>query len=114
MVESGLSPDQEFEQEWIKEVLNYSLHELETRYRNQDRAVRFEVFRLYDLEETTSKDLSCKSIAERFHISESDVWNYLRESRNALRSIILEKISEYTLTREELALEVGRILGESR
>ena len=52
------------------------------------RGAWFEAFKFYDLED---QPLSYREIADRLHVSESDVRNYLHRVRTRLREILADR-----------------------
>jgi len=109
--DATLPPDEEFDQEWSRAVLNESIRGLERRLGRRGKPLYFGVFRRCTL--TAGERPSYRAVAQELGVTESDVRNYLHVARLELRSIVEEKIGEYVLDRDEMRRELARILGES-
>lgn len=83
-----LTPEQAFDREWVRGVLL----EATARLRQESKPAAFEIFRQYCLEESGA---SYGELARRHGISEDDVRNRLRETRQRLREILEEQLRDY-------------------
>ncbi|KAF0246228.1 MAG: hypothetical protein FD180_859 [Planctomycetota bacterium] len=102
-------PERNFDREWAAEVLARSERDVEERLRREGKAVHVEVLRLYTTSESGARP-TYRTIAERLGIRESDVGNYLRVARQALRECVLEAIREYVVD-PDAGPELDAILG---
>lgn len=104
-VHPDLTPEQAFDREWARGVLL----EATTRLRREWPAVPFALFREYCLEETV---LSYAELARRHGMSEDDVRNRLRETRQRLREILEEQLRDYLAPGQDLEAELRFILSK--
>ena len=96
-------PDQVFDQEWMRAVLDRAVAEL-----RQGNALHFQVFEQYDL---SDGGRSYRDVAQALGISESDVRNHLHAAREALRRIVIRQITEYAADAGDVEEELRWILG---
>ena len=102
---SSGTPDEEFDRDWLREVLRQSVEALEGELQRRDREIVFQVFRLHDLHAGPDERPGYDAIAAQLGISRADVGNHLRAARRDLRRIVLHGISEYVV-------EGGQVLDE--
>lgn len=102
-------PDDMFDREWIQELLNQAVSELETTLRADNRGDAYEVFRMYDLEEESS---TYREIGKKLGMEETRVGNTLYQVRQKLRQIVLSHIREYVVEGDGLVAEESLILGD--
>ena len=102
-----VGPDEEFDQNWTREVVERSLADVGKMLREQGKAVCFEVFRQYSQSETASY----QEVGRRLGLSETDVHNHLRMVRKEMRRRVLQIIGEYVVDQENVLIEAARILG---
>ncbi len=108
----NLSPEELFEQEWIRNLLTSAVNTLKEHYENTGKAVHFALFERYDLQSFDSNDkTSYQQLASQYSLSVETVTNYLAAARRDFRKIVLEQIREMTATDEEYREEVRSILG---
>jgi len=100
-------PDEIFEREWTRTVLDTSVDQLRQEFVNEGKEIYFRVFELHDLK----GDSSYRAVATALGIGESDVRNYLHAARKNLRRIVTQRISDYALDGNEVEEELGRTLG---
>jgi len=99
------TPEQAFDREWARGVLAEAV----ARLRRESAPVPFEIFREYCLEETGA---SYADLARRHGLSEDDVRNRLRESRQRLREILEDLLRDYLAPGQDLAAELRFILAK--
>lgn len=107
------TPEEEFDRDWTREVLDRCLRELEAHYRARRQTVYFDALRLYALEADPDAPPSYRDVAGRLGISESDVRNHLRFARRELRHRVIQAIGDYVADRDAALAELADILGES-
>jgi RNA polymerase sigma-70 factor (ECF subfamily) len=90
-------PEEAFDRDWLREVLDQAVAALELELKRRDREIVFQVFRLHDLHDGPDERPGYDALAERLGISRADVGNHLRAARRDLRRIVLKGISEYVV-----------------
>ena len=102
--------EQAFDQMWAAEILRRALERLEEAYRIGGKAVRFEVFKRYCLEEGEPR--SYKEVAAELGLADHDVRNHLVAARQDLRGFCSQLIQETVPNpgdiEEEMTLLFGR------
>jgi DNA-directed RNA polymerase specialized sigma24 family protein len=111
MPAAGLSPDEFFHREWVRSLFSLAVDTLQNRYEETGRQVRFRLFELYDLQDSTGPRISYASLADDFQLKTTDVTNYLAAARRDFRKILLEKLRELTGTEAEFQTEARALLG---
>ena len=108
----NLSPEELFEQEWIRNLLSTAVTCLKEIYENSGKSTQFKLFECYDLQSLDSNNkTSYQELAIQYKISVETVTNYLAAARRDFRKIVLEQIREMTANDEEYREEVRSILG---
>ena len=107
------TPDEEFDRDWTREVVDRCLRDIEAHYRARRQSVYFDVLRLYAIEADADAPPSYRDVADRLHISESDVRNHLRFARRELRQRVIQVIGEYVADRDAALAELAGILGDT-
>ena len=97
------SPESEFDRAWATELLADGVAELEQRLRAQQRNMEADIFLAYDTPEGDPP--TYRALADRFGVSEAQLWRHLEAARRELRSILLEKVKEYVRDESELFRE---------
>lgn len=90
-------PEQAFEAQWAREVLQASIEKLPQVLRTE----ACEAFRLFHLEDRPVRD-----IARGLGATEAQVGHYLQEARAELRRLVIEEIKEYVIDEAEIAREL--------
>jgi hypothetical protein len=75
------------------------------------KLVYLDLFERYDLEEDQSSRLTYAQLAEEFHVSPSNVTNYLAAARREFRQCVLDQVREMTTNEEEYQAEARALLG---
>jgi len=101
----GLTPEQAFDREWARGVLV----EATARLRRDSKPPAFDLFREYCLEETGA---GYGELAKRYGVSEDDVRNRLRESRQQLREILEDLLRDYLVPGRSVEDELRFILSK--
>ncbi len=108
----NLSPEELFEQEWIRNLLTSAVNSLKEHYECSGKAIHFALFERYDLQSLDSNDkTSYHQLASQYSLSVETVTNYLAAARRDFRKIVLDRIREMTATDAEYREEVRSILG---
>lgn len=109
---SPQSPDDYFEKEWARSFFGLAIDSLRSEMETTDRSLHYKLFELYYLGDANDDGkLTYTELAERFHISASNVNNYLSAMRREFRRTLLEKLREITVTDEEFRREARLLLG---
>ena len=105
--------DQLFDREWIRSLLASCTATLRDELARRGREKACEVFIRYDLASEPDERPTYAELAREFDIKTSDVSNYLNATRRRFREIVLQRLEELTVTREEFEEEVCALLGPS-
>ena len=106
------SPDQFFEREWVRALLENSVEMLRQNSEASGRQVQFQIFSRYDLERFDSNDkIPYQQLADKFKISTTDVTNYLAAMRREFRQIVLDRIRDLAGNDDDFRDEVRAVLG---
>jgi RNA polymerase sigma-70 factor (ECF subfamily) len=93
-------PEQAFEAQWARELLQHAIEKLPQVVRSE----AFAAFRRFHLEEA-----AVKAIAAELGATEAQVGHYLQEARAALRQIVTDEIREYVQDESEIARELDTL-----
>jgi len=107
-----LGPEQMFEREWRAALVHNAIEAVRRRFIGTDREIYFEVFRAFNVE--GAEQISYTGLAERFHISEDDVRNYLRVARREFKDAVVAEIRETVGSGEELESELNELFRDLR
>jgi RNA polymerase sigma-70 factor (ECF subfamily) len=99
------SPERAFDRAWFEGLFENAVAELRDELTKEDKAVYFDVFRLYCLEETES---TYEAVAGRLGIGETDVRNFLAACRTRFREILRRRVSHYVADDGEIEGELGQ------
>lgn len=121
------SPDDAYDREWVGTVLSKAVERLANQLRAEGKSRQFEVFRTYCLEPMNLNTRLSKvtlgdrrppatptyaGVARRLGIRESEVRQYLHESRKLLRYLVEQQIRSYVSSEAELRSELREIMPE--
>ena len=106
----GLTPEQFFEREWIRNVFSQAVETLRNKSDDRNSQIRFSLFERYDLEESTEK-VSYATLAREFGLTTTTVTNHLAAARREFRKILLDKLRETTVSDEEFQNQARDLLG---
>lgn len=95
------TPEEAFDREWFRALMDASIEELRREGKSRD----FQVFAAYCLDSDTA---TYRDVATRLGLSESDVRNALSACRRSLRGIVSRRIGEYTSSAEEIEDEIRK------
>jgi RNA polymerase sigma factor (sigma-70 family) len=104
-----LSPEESFDRAWRRTVLTEAVGRLRDELGADGRTVQLAIFDTYCLADS---DLTYREVAAEHGVSEDDVGNRLRESRERLRQITRRLLREYLGGDEEVEAELGLIRGK--
>lgn len=103
--DEGLSPEQAFDRAWARGVLL----EATAALRRECKPATFEIFHEYCLEESGA---SYGELARKHGVSEDDVRNRLRETRQRLRELLEDRLREYLVPGQSVEDELRFILSK--
>jgi RNA polymerase sigma factor (sigma-70 family) len=104
------SPEARFDQEWVRSLFALGLQRLQHRCESAGKMIHFELFELYDLDDTDAKP-SYSQLATRFGLANTDVTNYLAFARREFRRCVLDQLRDMTTTEQEFRSEARVLLG---
>jgi len=106
------SPDDDFDRDWAKEILDRALLETEAQLRTAGKQEYFDILRAYAYGPEGAEPPSYGDVGKTFGLSATDVANRLRMVRRELRQRVIAIISEYVTSDEDIVAEASRIIGE--
>ena len=104
------SPDQFFEQEWVRSVFSSSVKQFRLRCEQIGKQKQFAIFERCDLNDEDKKR-SYDELASEFGLKTTDVTNYLSWARREFRTTVLDQIRAMTGSEEEFRREARALLG---
>jgi RNA polymerase sigma factor (sigma-70 family) len=104
------SPEDCFDKEWVRSLFALGLERCRATCDADGKAIHFELFVRYDLEEADPRP-SYAQLAAEFGLSTTDVTNYLAFARREFRRCVLEQLRQMTGTEEEFRREARALLG---
>jgi DNA-directed RNA polymerase specialized sigma24 family protein len=106
------SPEDYFEQEWIRGFFSLAVECLEKQLCASGKETHFRLFHRYLLEEPDpDSKVSYKDLAIGFGLTTTQVTNYLALARREFRNIAFEKLRQLTASDEEFRREARSLLG---
>ena len=108
---STLSPEEYFHHEWVRWMFTLAVDAFRRHCDESGRAIHFQLFERYDLNDDDDREVSYVSLAAEFGLGTVAVNNYLAVARRDFRRIVLEKLREITATDEEFRTEARSLLG---
>ena len=104
--------DQRFHQEWVRSLFTLAVDALAAECAGTPRAIRFEVFRRYDLLPTTGTDRpSYRQLGHELGVPETQVTNHLAWARREFRRHLLERLRLLSGSEAEFRAEARALLG---
>jgi RNA polymerase sigma factor (sigma-70 family) len=108
---SAESIEQHFEREWLRSLFALALERLRHKYSLSHKTVYLRVFERYDLAEDEEQRPTYAEMAKEFHLSSSDVTNYLASARRDFRQCVLDQLRDLTASEEEFQSEARDLFG---
>jgi RNA polymerase sigma factor (sigma-70 family) len=105
------SAEEYFDKEWIRSLFSRAVETLKMLCQERDKAMHFQLFERYDLDDHPGKRPSYEELAREHGLSASAVTNHLAYARREFRRIVLDKLREVTASDEEFRDEARRVLG---
>jgi RNA polymerase sigma factor (sigma-70 family) len=109
--QSRTSPDEIFEQEWIRSLFSTSLEAFRLQCEEAGKTVHFRIFEKYDIDRDSETKLSYTDLATEFGITVTSVTNYLSYARREFRRVVLLKLQEISGNEEEYRSDARRLFG---
>ncbi len=104
-VGSDRTPEQAFDAEWARTLIDRAVDALKQELAEGGRDVVFRVFERYELNPTPDAP-TYAAIAAEFRVNETDVTNWLASCRKRLRALIEERIRDTLDSESDLATEL--------
>ncbi len=104
------SPEDSFEKEWVRSLFTLAVQRLRASCAAEEKIIRFELFKRYDLEDADPRS-SYAELAAEFNIAATDVTNHLAFARKEFRRCVLDQLREMTATENEFRREAQALLG---
>jgi RNA polymerase sigma factor (sigma-70 family) len=108
---SADSLDQFFEREWVRSLFELALERLSRKYVSAHKTVHLALFKAHDLGEEDDRRPTYAESAQEFHLSTSDVTNYLAAARRDFRQCVIDQLRDMTASEEEFQAEARQLLG---
>jgi RNA polymerase sigma factor (sigma-70 family) len=103
--------DAYFHREWLRGLFGSATARLRDACAANGRPERFALFEAYDLAAEESDRPTYASLAERHHLSPTDVTNELAAARREFRRLVIEALREQCATDEEFEAESRALTG---
>ena len=110
----GEAPEDTYDREWFRGLLDASIDELERRLKAEGKSKVFDVFRVYCIDPQASPSPNpptYREVAERLRLKETDISNHLGVCRVALTNILRSRIRDYVPTEADVEREWRETLG---
>lgn len=107
--DDGTGPEEVYEREWVRCVVDAAVADLKSALDAEGRAAHFEVFRMACLEGGEAP--SYEEVATRLGLSHSDVRHGLARCRSELRRLVRDRARGYVATEEEADRELKEAFG---
>ena len=104
------SPEDSFDQEWVRCLFALGLDRLRASCESEGKVIHYALFERYDLDDSEPRP-SYAQLATEFGLSATDVTNYLAFARREFRRSVLDQLREMTATDEEFRREAQALLG---
>lgn len=105
-------PDEVFEQEWVRALMEDSLEDLRRECRDRGRDLDHRLFVAYDLAESKRGRPTYRDLARAENVDVTTVTNRLAAARSAFQTIVLGRIRAATASPAEYRETVRSLLGE--
>lgn len=106
---SSRTPDQVLDDVWRRELLEMARSRLQQELEESGRAVHWDLFHDYFLAPGDEPDHA--TLAARFHITRTDVSNWLDHGKRRYRAILRQVVAETVTTEDELQEELRWLFG---
>ena len=107
-----LDPENYFRQEWVRTLFALAVEDLRSQCAGADKASHFALFERYDLD-SSGAGLTYAQLADKIHLSTTQVTNYLALARAQFRQRVLERLRAATGSDEEFREEVQNLFGRN-
>jgi len=101
-----------FDEEWRRGIFSAALEDLERSLAASGNAVRFEIFRRYDLYTGTDPHPTYAEVAQELDLTVVRVTNHLAAARREFRDLVLDRLREETVDEAEFQDELRALLGD--
>ena len=111
---ASVPPEQAFDREWSRSVLDQALREMEGIYRAAGLEKAYRLFVLKHIEAPDGEDLSYEALAKRYGLKVTDVTNWLHRARRKLQTLIFRKVRETVGSDEDADTEISELFSSRR
>ncbi|MBI2933167.1 MAG: sigma-70 family RNA polymerase sigma factor [Planctomycetes bacterium] len=108
--ENQPSPEALFDLQWAREVLSHGVVRLKRSLEEAGKDLYCRVYEEYELARRADQTPTYAQVAEKLHLSEHDVKNYLDFARARLHEIVVEIISQTVALRDDVSREADELL----
>ena len=96
-----------FDRQWVRELVEGALAELEEILERAGRSLTFAIFRRLDVEPPVGKRPGYAELAEHFEVSRQTVKSQIEYARNAFSKLLLARIRRYSTDLRQAQLEMN-------
>jgi RNA polymerase sigma-70 factor (ECF subfamily) len=112
-VEVESSVEAWFEAEWRRALLEAALDDLRRECAARGNALRFEIFRRYDVDDAPGARPTYAELARELGVDEAAVNNALHAARHDFRRLVLDRLRAWTRDEAEFEDELRALLGDA-
>jgi RNA polymerase sigma factor (sigma-70 family) len=105
----GDTPEQIYDREWAEGLMADCVKRLKEQLRSEGKTKQLRVFETYDLASADEAPPTYEELAGRLAVPVHDIRNYLSRTRGRLRELIVERISEYVASSDEIEEELQQL-----
>ncbi len=106
----GLTPDQTFDREWSRAIMEEAYRRLEAEAKRDRHQEAHKAFRLYYLDADATAPPSYRDVAKKVGITEFQLQNHLYLMRQTLKRIIRELVTDSSRCTEDVEAEMRDLL----
>lgn len=103
------TPEQIYDREWAEGLMADCVARLKELLRAEGKTKQWRVFETYDLAAADETPPTYEELAARLDVPVHDIRNCLSRTRARLRELIVERISEYVASRDEIEEELQQL-----
>ena len=106
----GLTPDQTFDREWSRAILEAAYRRLEEETRKDGQEQPYRAFRAYYVDAAPGAEPSYKEIAKKLGVTEFTLQNHLYAMRQKLKKLIRELVTDAARSPADVESELRELL----
>jgi RNA polymerase sigma factor (sigma-70 family) len=104
---AGLSPEEEFDRVWARELLTAALEELEAALTAEGKATMFRAFWNCAI---ATPPMSYQDAAQKLGVKPEDVKNYVYRGRQQFKDVLIRRVREYVDREDEVEDELNTVI----